>query len=474
MSRNVAGLLTLMAILLGLALAVPSDATASGWAPQPSGSQTSAALNGVAFANANEGWAVGYNTSTSASVILATTDGGTSWSPQNTGASADISLLAVAFANANEGWAVGYNTSTSASVILATTDGGTSWSPQSSGALADTTLRAVDFANANDGWAVGYYNNGTDTFTSVVLATTDGGATWGPQSSGALGDTGLTGVSFASANDGWAVGWDVDTYGSVVLATTDGGTTWSPQTSGTLANTMLNAVSFANASDGWAVDNNGTILSTTDGGATWKTHNAGTTGDVALFAVTFANPSDGWAVGHNYSSDAGVVLATTDGGVTWKAENATADAYVNAVGFANASDGWTVGFTSTKTVDGGVIPNAGVILATTDGGVVTPKLALRLSGLTSGVLHLGRRLTIKGTVTPAYLAGGRVVLTVQRKQSSNRWVTIKTLTSTIGAGGAYSGTYRPARGGGYRMEATVPKTAANTAVTTSWRAFKVD
>ena len=267
--------------------------------PQPSGSQTSAALNGVAFANANEGWAVGYNTSTSASVILATTDGGTSWSPQNTGASADISLLAVAFANANGALGSGLQHE-HLSQRDPRYDG---WRHQ---------LEPAEFGRpCRHDAPCRRLRQRKRRLGSGLLQQRDRHVhqrragdhrrrrqTRGPQSSGALGDTGLTGVSFASANDGWAVGWEMwIPYGSVVLATTDGGTTWSPQTSGTLANTMLNAVSFANASDGWAVDNNGTILSTTDGGATWKTHNAGTTGDVALFAVTFANPSDGWASG---------------------------------------------------------------------------------------------------------------------------------------------------------------------------------
>ncbi len=104
--------------------------------------------------------------------------------------------------------------------------------------------------------------------------------------------------------------------------------------------------------------------------------------------------------------------------------------------------------------------------------LVTPRLTLRLSGLTSGALKLGKRLTAKGTVSPASLSGNKVVLTLQRKQGST-WVKVTTLTRTINSSGVYSGNYKPAKRGSYRMEATVLKTAANTAVTTAWRTFKV-
>ena len=66
--------------------------------------------------------------------------------------------------------------------------------------------------------------------------------------------------------------------------------------------------------------------------------------------------------------------------------------------------------------------STGKITVTTPGGTatsatgftvaVTPKLTLKLSGLKSGVLKLGKRVTAKGKVTPTSLAGGKVVLTV--------------------------------------------------------------
>ena len=104
---------------------------------------------------------------------------------------------------------------------------------------------------------------------------------------------------------------------------------------------------------------------------------------------------------------------------------------------------------------------------------VTAKVTLKLSGLTSGAMKLGRRVTAKGRVTPTSLAGSQVKLTVQKKRSA-RWVTLKSVKRTISATGAYNiWKYKPASRGAYRMRATIAKTAAHTAARTKWRPFKV-
>jgi len=104
--------------------------------------------------------------------------------------------------------------------------------------------------------------------------------------------------------------------------------------------------------------------------------------------------------------------------------------------------------------------------------VVRPKVTLKLSGLTSGAMRLGKRVTAKGKVTPTSLAGSKVKLTVQKKRSA-RWVTVKSVARTISATGAYIWKYKPARRGAYHMRATIAKTVAHTAAKTTWRTFKV-
>ena len=106
------------------------------------------------------------------------------------------------------------------------------------------------------------------------------------------------------------------------------------------------------------------------------------------------------------------------------------------------------------------------------GGSAHPETDAQAERPQSGVLKLGKSLTAKGTVTPTSLAGSTVTLTVQRKQGG-KWLKVTSLTPTISAKGAYSATYKPAKKGSYRIEATIAKTATNAAAATKWLTFKV-
>ena len=99
---------------------------------------------------------------------------------------------------------------------------------------------------------------------------------------------------------------------------------------------------------------------------------------------------------------------------------------------------------------------------------ITPKVTLKLSGLTRGAMMLGKRVTAKGKVTPTSLAGSKVKLTVQKKKSG-RWVTVKRVSRLISATATYSWRYRPLSRGAYRMRAAIPNTTAKSV----WRAFRV-
>jgi hypothetical protein len=70
-------------------------------------------------------------------------------------------FLSVAFADVNNGWAVG-----NGGTIFQTTNGGGNWSRQSCGTT--NSLQGVAFVDANNGWIVGL--NGT------ILHTSNGGA----------------------------------------------------------------------------------------------------------------------------------------------------------------------------------------------------------------------------------------------------------------------------------------------------------
>ena len=101
-----------------------------------------------------------------------------------------------------------------------------------------------------------------------------------------------------------------------------------------------------------------------------------------------------------------------------------------------------------------------------------PTLTLKLSGLRSGALRLGRSLTASGRVTPSRYAGIKVKLTVQRKRGT-KWVTLKPVTRTSSSTGAYSWKYKPGKRGNYRLQAAVAKTTKTAGAATKWRMFKV-
>jgi photosystem II stability/assembly factor-like uncharacterized protein len=106
----------------------------------------------------------------------------------------------------------------------------------------------VQFADASDGWAVGGSTDWLNSLSSsIVLHTTDGGATWAPQTSGIAGlPYDLVGVAFVDARRGWAAGgrdWG-DASGGVVMHTSDGGLSWTQQLL-PVSDVALNGVAFA-------------------------------------------------------------------------------------------------------------------------------------------------------------------------------------------------------------------------------------
>ena len=101
-----------------------------------------------------------------------------------------------------------------------------------------------------------------------------------------------------------------------------------------------------------------------------------------------------------------------------------------------------------------------------------PTLTLQLRVPKSGVLKLGRRFTVKGTVTPASLAGEEITLTLQRYRLG-KWRKVAGTRRAVGAGGVYAWRYRPAAKGSYRVRAAIKKTLAHTAAVTSWKKLRV-
>jgi photosystem II stability/assembly factor-like uncharacterized protein len=242
-------------------------------------------------------------------------------------------------------------------------------------------LQAVEFVSVSHGWVVG---SDVGNNVSVVLRTTDGGATWNLALE-LVGDT-LLDVDFVDERTGWMVGTS-----GVVYATTDGGRTVTPeppgswpavydrQPSSALINESIASIFFVDPKTGWAAGDaptgqeaslRGLVLGTGDGGRTWRElkDRSGKGAPFSINDVWFTSATDGWAAGGNLEdNEEDVLLRTTDGGRTWERRPTGAAEYLRAVQFVDRDHGWVVGMT-VDTVDPSGPPGPSKILATSDGG----------------------------------------------------------------------------------------------------------
>lgn len=291
-------------------------------------------LTGAAFVDSMRGWAVGephWNQASKEYVgtIIRTTDGGQTWTAQT--APGAQGLNGVAFVDADNGWAVG-----AGGTILHTTNGGALWTRQA--VATSDEFRAVSFVDANNGWAACFrathesWTGEPDDWRAAIWSTTNGGASWIQQALPA-GASILHGVEFVDAQRGWAVGAKYvgdDAIGdpqhrAIVYRTVNGGQDWSEQISDMDLQVTLTAVDFVDASYGWAVgfshdssQPDGLTFSTIDGGQTWQRQTPGTF-MMGLRAVRFLDRVRGYAVGTGYGSAWGPpVWRTMDGGATWQ------------------------------------------------------------------------------------------------------------------------------------------------------------
>ena len=218
-------------------------------------------LNGVVQLAPNDAWAVGvdYNLSAQAYQTLVEHWDGSAWTivPSPNGGTRYDALQAVAAVGPSDVWAVGV-TQTSGQTIrnLTLTEhwDGTSWSivpsPNRPGE-SDAWLLGISAASANDLWAVGFDHTG-------ALAERWDGASWSivttPNPSGAFGE--LASVGAIGSSDVWAVGNSrIAGAQSRTLTEHWDGKTWTivASPSNGRLNNFLAGVSVLAANDVWAV-----------------------------------------------------------------------------------------------------------------------------------------------------------------------------------------------------------------------------
>jgi len=176
---------------------------------------------------------------------------------------------------------------------------------------------------------------------SLLLFCSLGFGAWEQLNSGTTAE--LHSVHFPEGTQvGYTVGEVNESLGgySVVVKTTDGGATWQTQNVGPYG--MLNSVYFKDNNNGYAVGDFGAAIRTTDGGANWTSMTVGVAED--LTRIQF--PEDG-QVGYIFTHPASppsVLFKTTDGGSSWSAISVGGPSGVTrGGGFANDTVGVVVG-----------------------------------------------------------------------------------------------------------------------------------
>jgi photosystem II stability/assembly factor-like uncharacterized protein len=215
---------------------VHTDDAGESWQLLIRGTSENGYLNADAlqFTDESRGWLASHD-----SGLMRSTDGGRSWEPVPLPIRAGEHpiLWDVSFSDPDHGWVAGERGG-----IFHTRDGGASWELQQRGVPVvrviprgeprrprevvpeletepdPLSVSAIAFADSARGWAVGYY---ADVAESVVLGTSDGGATWRVEHTQA-GER-LRSLFVLDATHAWAAGDRARTKPQVVLSYSRGG-----------------------------------------------------------------------------------------------------------------------------------------------------------------------------------------------------------------------------------------------------------
>lgn len=292
-SSTVEGSITEMAVLPGTVLFIcgQSGLTATGDSFGNNFTNTSQGgrtmISDIYFMNNQTGWAAN-----EWDQLLYTTNAGANWSFTSSIGLEDIQ--AVHFINANTGYALGLTNDDmggSAPTINKTTNAGASW--QTIGFTGSNPM-SLQFVNNNDGFMLA--KNGAN---SVVHRTTNAGVNWFTYTT----NIEIYDCYFTTQSNGWVCGKN-----GVIMRSTDGGATWGLQSTG-VTDSLL-SVYFRNASFGWACGTNGRIIATTNGGVNWSSQTSGT--NKTLTGIEFGSTTLGAACGLG-----GTRLNTLNGGTSW-------------------------------------------------------------------------------------------------------------------------------------------------------------
>lgn len=219
--------------------------------------------------------------------------------------------------------------------VILSDDGGASYR-QAARVPVDFTLTGVAFADARNGWAVGH--------GGAVIHSADGGEHWDLQRLETGVDQPLYSVYFRDAQNGWAAGlW------SLLLHTEDGGKSWNqvklPALEG-LKRADLNLLKIFAGPDAalYIAAEQGTLFRSGDDGAHWQGVKTGANASLWAGAVSGAGTLIVGGLG-------GKLLRSADGGASWQAAAAPAAASITSL-LVEGGQIWA------GALDGGVLHSA--------------------------------------------------------------------------------------------------------------------
>lgn len=220
--------------------------------------------------------------------IIKTVDGGNNWNLVY--ADTTLQFWTFFFVNHNTGFVSG-----SYGTIMKTTNKGDNWVTLTTG--VQNALDGMWFVNENTGYVGG---------SNIILKTTNAGQTWvNKVGSFISGFETAEALYFSDANTGY---YCTNTSTTRIVKTTDGGNTWN------LINTTAAGagwgMSFTSPSTGYVCTEQGKVLKTTNAGLNWEVQNTPLTEN--LYEIYFPSVDTGYI-----ASWSGKILKTTNGGITF-------------------------------------------------------------------------------------------------------------------------------------------------------------
>ena len=258
-------------------------------------------------------------------------------------------------------------------------------------------FRSVYFVDAKTGWAAGAHG--------TIVRTRDAGKTWETQMGGdpQNDEQAFDNLYFIDERQGWVMGPTKSVVQRKLFATSDGGETWRPV--GTICAELLACTDYAFTSANSGVFlTGGKIFHTKDGGKKWRealpkcevqteVDGVAKQATCSMKSVRFVSENVGYAAGAA-SGGTAVVMKTQNGGASWDylwvqpdVGHRDEDYFKQTIFFLDERNGYLV------------LPRAGKILKTTDGGesweelTATAKGALRFADPEVGWVMEGGKWT---------------------------------------------------------------------------------